>query len=332
MTTNLLVTANFAIGPVRIVTGPGPGARPNVRGFSGHGRPTSADFLAYPWTFTGGVFVAVGRQGGEAMIVTGSGAGAPSLVHVFKADGTPRATSFSPYPASSTGGVRVAACDFERNGGMAIVVGPGPGSPPTVRVVKLSPDGRPVRDLARFSAYAPSVRGGLFVACGDITGDRIPDIITGPDSGATPEVRAFRLRPGAPGGVVHVLSFLAFDPSFAGGVRVAAGNLDGSDRASIIAGAGPGDVPRVRTFKFVAGSVRSLGTFLAYPASFRGGVFVAAGNATRDGRAQIVTGAGQGGSPQVRVFTGTGTPVGVTFLAYPLSFGGGVSVAVPPFP
>jgi hypothetical protein len=185
-----------------------------------------------------------------------------------------------------------------------------------------------VRDLARFSAYAPSVRGGLFVACGDITGDRIPDIITGADSGGPPEVRAFRLQSGAPGGVVGVLSFLAFDPTFRGGVRVAAGNLDGSDRASIIAGAGPGDLPLVRTFKVLGGAVRPLGGFLAYPASFQGGVFVAAGNVTRDGRAEIVIGAGQGSRPQVRVFTGAGTPIGVPFHAYPLAFRGGVSVAV----
>jgi hypothetical protein len=41
----------------------------------------------------------------------------------------------------------------------------------------------------------------------------------------------------------------------------------------------------------------------------------------------VITGAGPGGGPHVRVFTGTGQDTGVGFFAYPAGFTGGVRVA-----
>src|SRR5207248_7639224 len=66
---------------------------------------------------------------------------------------------------------------------------------------------------------------------------------------------------------------------------------------------------------------------LAYAAGFRGGVFVAGAELTGDKRAEVITGADQGGGPQVRWFYGTGTPINGWF-AYPTGFGGGVRVAI----
>ena len=47
-----------------------------------------------------------------------------------------------------------------------------------------------------------------------------------------------------------------------------------------------------------------------------------------DASAEILTGAGAGGGPHVRGFTGTGAPTGTSFFAYTPAFTGGARVAV----
>jgi len=88
--------------------------------------------------------------------------------------------------------------------------------------------------------------------------------------------------PGAPGGHVKVfdgqtglelLSFFAFDPNFTGGVRVAAGDVDGDKIPEIITGAGIGAQPHVKVFRAI--DLLVLHNFLAYEPDFLGGVFVA---------------------------------------------------------
>jgi len=60
---------------------------------------------------------------------------------------------------------------------------------------------------------------------------------------------------------------------------------------------------------------------------FGGGAQVALGNLDSDSSIELVTGASNGGGPQVRVFTRTGYPI-KNFYAYDQSFHGGVRVAV----
>jgi hypothetical protein len=71
----------------------------------------------------------------------------------------------------------------------------------------------------------------------------------------------------------EVRSFFAFAPAFAGGVRVAAGDVTGDGKAEIIVGAGPGGAPEVRVFDGATSALVS--SMLVYPVSFTGGVFVA---------------------------------------------------------
>ena len=65
---------------------------------------------------------------------------------------------------------------------------------------------------------------------------------------------------------------------------------------------GPGGGPHVRVFRLVGGTPVEIADFNAYDPAFTGGVFVAAGDVTGDGRAAIITGTYQSGGP-VRVFT-----------------------------
>jgi hypothetical protein len=109
----------------------------------------------------------------------------------------------------------------------------------------------------------------------------------------------------------------------AGGVNIAAGDLDGDGRAEIVAGQAKGADIKV----FDGRTFRETLTLSPFHSSFRGGVSVAAGDVTGDGRAEIVAGAGPGGGPHVRVFDGSGSAVN-SFPAFDPGFTGGVRVAV----
>ena len=93
---------------------------------------------------------------------------------------------------------------------------------------------------------------------------------------------------------------------------------------------GPGGSvdPRVKVFH-ADGSLRF--DFFAYENAFRGGVRVATGDVTGDGIDDIITGAGPGGGPRVRVFDGsTGSPLDGTlgsFFAFDSTSRTGIFVA-----
>lgn len=117
-----------------------------------------------------------------------------------------------------------------------------------------------------------------------------------------------------------VLNFPAF-PGFSGGVRVAVGDVNGDGTPDIIAGAGAGGNSHVRVFDGATTAV--LHSFLAF-SGVSGGVTVAAGDITGDGRADIIVGAPVNG--HVKVFDGTNGALVQSFLAFG-SFAGGVYVA-----
>src|SRR5262245_28580779 len=196
-----------------------------------------------------------------------------------------------------------------------LVTAPGAGAPPSVRVVDASGTDQ------SFFAYDPAFLGGVRVALGDVNGDGVLDIITGAGPGGGPHGRIWD---GATLTELH--GFFAYDPTFAGGVFVAAGDVNGDGRADIITGAGPGGGPHVRiwdgaTFSEIAG-------FFAYNPFFPGGVNVAAGDVDGDGLADIITGAGPGGGPHVRVWSGaTLAEIGGLF-AYDPAYPGGVIVGM----
>ncbi len=207
----------------------------------------------------------------------------------------------------------------------ASAVGSGPGAAPRVNVYDA--DGNLLRS---FLAYDPAFTGGVRVVTADINGDSIPDLITAPGPGGGPDIRVWD---GATGDMIR--EFLAYDPSFRGGVNIAYANID---TPAIVTGAGPGGGPHVKAFGALSGDL--LASFMAYDPSFRGGVNVAAVNSIHGRDVQlpgrVITGAGPGGGPHVKVFEmrpagtviGTFSPVEVAgFMAYDPAFRGGVNVA-----
>jgi uncharacterized protein YkwD len=123
----------------------------------------------------------------------------------------------------------------------------------------------------------------------------------------------------------EIYSFVAFDPRFAGGVRVATGDVTGDGFDDIVAATGPGVAPQVKVFDGKTGQL--VMRFFAFETNFTGGVNVAVGDVNGDGHADVVAGAGAGGGPHVKVFSGATGAVLQSFFAYAPNFAGGVNVA-----
>jgi hypothetical protein len=227
----------------------------------------------------------------KTVFATGAGAGGGPAVNLYDATTGALLRTFFAYDPSFTGGVRVATGDVNGDGVPDIVTGAGPGGGPHVKVF----DGKTGALIDSFFAYDASFTGGVFVAIGDVNGDGQPDIITGAGASGGPNVKAFD---GATGALIT--SFFAYDPSFTGGVTVAAGDVNGDGTDDIVTGPSSFGGPNVKAFS--GGSFATIASFFAYDPSFTGGVFVSAGDYAGLGRAQILTGPGVGGGPEVKAF------------------------------
>jgi Bacterial Ig domain/FG-GAP-like repeat len=302
-----------AAAGAQVVVGPGEGAEPVVRLVPANGSPT--DFFAYNQAFRGGVRAALGDVNGDGTldIITAAGPGGGPHVRVFNGTNLAELASFYAYTPTFTGGVFVAAGDVDGDGRADIITGAGAGGGPHVRVFS----GADLSELASFYAYTPGFSGGVSVAAGDVDGDGRADIITGAGPGGGPHVRVFR-----GGDLAELATLYAYSAAFDGGVSVAAADVNGDGLSDIITGAGPGGGPHVRVFD--AADLSDLSSFYAYDPAFRGGVSVAAVDFDGNGDAEIVTGAGPGGSPHVRVFRASDLTELASFYAFDPSFSGGV--------
>ena len=208
---------------------------------------SSLSFFAYDPSYTGGVRVALGDLNGDGTneVICGAGAGGGPNVRVFNV--TPsRATmvaNFFAFEPVFMGGVYVAAGNLDGNVSASghgiddLIISAGPGGGP--RVISFSGGSNYVNlnaQLCDYFVYAPTFRGGVSVAAGNVFGGvGTPDeIITGAGSGGGPHVRAFQLsntnRPNS------VLEYMAFDPDFRNGIYVSAGDISGDGIDDIFAG------------------------------------------------------------------------------------------------
>ena len=122
-----------------------------------------------------------------------------------------------------------------------------------------------------------------------------------------------------------VTSFYPYTERFKKDISFAVSDINNDGEKEIITGAGPGGGPHVRVFN-KDGVLISTG-FFAYNKNFRGGISFAVSDINNDGEKEIITGAGPGGGPHVRVFTINGELIN-QFFAYNKNFRGGISIAV----
>jgi len=155
--------------------------------------------------------------------------------------------------------------------------------------------------------------------------DRTPIIVLGPDKnpGAPQHVKVVDL--GLPPAVTA--QFVAYEDTYTGGTRVAVGDLDGDGIAEIITAPGRNRAPEVKVFSLDGNSVPGFPSFLAYGASFTGGVQLVAADVNGDGKLDIVT-VPSYGAADVRVFLNQ-YPLNPRFQATPdISFRAFTTVAI----
>src|SRR5262249_21274032 len=151
---------------------------------------------------------------------------------------------------------------------------------------------------------------------GDLNNDGVLDIVTGAGPGGGPHVKAVdgsklaQLQNNAEiADSALIGQFYAYSPAFSGGVFVAASTIGG--HAVITTGAGEGGGREVKAIDATELGLLNnnseptgaavLGDFYAYNPGFGGGVSVASADLNGDGVADIITGPGPSGGPQVKV-------------------------------
>ena len=184
-------------GETDVVVAAGPGGGPAVKVFNAKTGAQEYSFWAFEPIFGKGVNVAVGDYNGDgqADIIVGAEAGGGPRVSVFslnhESNQFERIVDFFAYATNFTGGVRVSAGHFSSPTKMDIVVAPGLGGGPNIRVFR--------QDDLNARNFLPAVdllagnindRGGLYVANGDFNGDGISDIVVG-DGANTSGVRIY---------------------------------------------------------------------------------------------------------------------------------------------
>jgi uncharacterized repeat protein (TIGR01451 family) len=276
-----------------------PGGGPDVRVFNFTTGQQMFNFMAYASSFRGGVRVAVGDVTGDGVpdIVTAPGGGGGPDVRIWDGKTGALVREFYAYDPHFTGGVYVAVGDVNGDGIADIITGAGAGGGPNVRVF----DGKTGAMIANFYAYNSGFSGGVRVAAGDFNQDGKADIVTGAGPGGGPHVCIFNSASfGAMGAAPGMITqFFAFDPSFRGGVNVAAnafggGDLTGDGKTDLVVGTGSGaGVVRV----IDGSSFAVVSSFTAFDSSLtKNGVNVGVFDMNGDGRGDVVAGSGGGGT------------------------------------
>ncbi|MCY2943742.1 MAG: autotransporter-associated beta strand repeat-containing protein [Planctomycetota bacterium] len=257
--------------------------------------------------------VPAGVLPGASPLIVSPGAGQSNAV-IYNSSNAERAR-IQPM-GSWTGGMRSSVGDVTGDGWADYIFAAAPGGGPRIVVV----DGVSLQNVSSFYAYSSTFHGGVYVASGDINGDGLAEIVTGAGATGGPHVQSFNVN-----GTKVSTGFYAYAKTFTGGVTVATGDLDGDGIDEIITGAASNGGAHVRSFN--ASGVLGTLNFFAYAESFQGGVNVGAGDINGDGLADVITGPGPSGSPNVKFFDSNGDQL-TSFYAYLQDFAGGVSVGV----
>lgn len=231
--------------------------------------------------------------------------------------------SFDAFESSFRGGVRVASGDVTGDGLDDIITATGTGGGARVRVFDGADMSANPQPILTFQPYPRSYRGPVNVAAGDVNGDGRAEIIVGAAAGSLPELRVFDLEYNGTANPTPTLlsKFKAF-PKVSGGVRVAAGDIDGDGLTEWIVTSGTSS--EVRVFD---GDGTPITKFQGFGKTVRTGAVATAGDLDADGRDELILGTAKGAA-QIATFAFNGAAFAPVKTFSPLASIAGLRLAV----
>ncbi len=231
-----------------LIVGTGPGIATSVIVFDGRTNEVLQSIDPFESSFLGGVFVAAGdvnADGFADIVITPDEGGGPRA-RVFSGNGFGVLNDFfGIQDPNFRGGARAAFGDINGDGRSDLLVVAGFGGGPRIAgfdgASVASGNASPQKLFADFFVFEPTLRNGVFITAGDITGDGFADVIAGGGPGGSPRVFGLSGRSLINGGnQVQIANFFAGDPNNRGGLRVTTKNLDGDNRDDLVVGDGEG--------------------------------------------------------------------------------------------
>lgn len=270
-------TTSLLSGMIRkksLVVGAGEGSAPKVMIINNKGKVTKS-FYAYAKSRKEGVNVTACDVNGNGTdeIITSLTYDMISEIKVFSKSGVKK-NSFE----MNTEGYNVnLACGDTYGDGHEDIIIAFEGGYPLVEI--LNDEGDLINS---FYAFDENFLGGVNVAAGDINKDGIDEIIVGPGVGIQAKIKFFRVS-----GKYLPNAYSPYGSSFTGGVRVAAGDVNGDGKDEIIS------VPQTEQDSLVklhrySSAKKLISSFLAYDEGYSGAL-PAAGDINADGQAEIIT-------------------------------------------
>lgn len=316
-------------GADEIVAYAGAGVEPKIRIYKKNG-DRLAEATAFSAGFRGGLNAVTGdfNNDGKIEIAVAPAASGGPTVQVFKyANGKlSLMTQFTAYSGSMRGGFNLAAGDTDAQGFKSIIVAPAASTAgPEVRVFRYE-NGKFVQKAA-ILAYGSGNRDGVNLTAADLNRDGKDEVVTAPMNGKS-NVRVYREENKK---LVLLDWELVLGNSFAGGVNLNSGDVNGDQKGEIVITPAHSGGPNLMIYELNDDNqLAKVTSKIVYAASLRAGYKTAVGDLNDDGIDEIAIVPTSPQTSNIQVFTWADNKLSKvkSFLAYAGDFRGGINLAI----